>query len=214
MAKRTKEEALQTRESIIDAAIAVFHEHGVARPSLSEVAKLAGVTRGAVYGHFENKADLFGAICDRIRLPTEAVADPECKACQQDPLGSLRAAWVDLYKAAARNKQKRQILDIVFHRCELVEETGAIQQRMYEGYSESVSRMQRVLARAVEIGQLPAELDVAAAVHLLHGGLVGVLQVWLFRPDAYNLGAQAECYVDSLFDMLRSSPTLRRCASL
>ena len=212
MAKRTKEEALQTRESIIDAAIAVFHEHGVARPSLSEVAKLAGVTRGAVYGHFENKADLFSAICDRIRLPTEAVADPECKACQQDPLGSLRAAWVDLFKAAARNPQKRQILDIIFHRCELVEESGAIQQRMHEGYTESISRMLRVLERAVEIGQLPADLDIDRAVHLLHGGLIGVLQVWLFRPDAYDLEAQAECYVDSLFEMLRTAPTLQSCS--
>src|SRR5690606_18567469 len=71
MARRSKAEALETRETILDAAIEVFHQHGVARPSLTEVARLAGVTRGAVYGHFRNKADLFNALCDRIRLPAE-----------------------------------------------------------------------------------------------------------------------------------------------
>ena len=49
MARRTKEEALETRMQIIDAARRVFHAEGVNRSTLDKVAKAAGVTRGAVY---------------------------------------------------------------------------------------------------------------------------------------------------------------------
>ena len=48
MARRTKAEAEQTREQILDAAEAVFLDRGVARASLAEIAQAAGVTRGAV----------------------------------------------------------------------------------------------------------------------------------------------------------------------
>ena len=45
MARRTKAEALETREQIIDAAERVFHKKGVSRSSLSDIAEEAGVTQ-------------------------------------------------------------------------------------------------------------------------------------------------------------------------
>ena len=50
----------------------MFFKRGVARASLEEVARSAGVTRGAVYWHFRDKLDLFAAIEERLRLPQEA----------------------------------------------------------------------------------------------------------------------------------------------
>jgi TetR/AcrR family acrAB operon transcriptional repressor len=61
MARRTKEEALETREQVLDAAELVFRERGVGHASLAEVADAAGVTRGAIYHHFASKAELFEA---------------------------------------------------------------------------------------------------------------------------------------------------------
>jgi len=48
MARRTKAEAAATREALIDAAEEMFMEHGVARTSLEQIARHAGMTRGAV----------------------------------------------------------------------------------------------------------------------------------------------------------------------
>ena len=57
--RKTKEEAYQIRCNLLDAALTVFYERGVAQASLDEIAKAAGVTRGALYWHFKNKEDLF-----------------------------------------------------------------------------------------------------------------------------------------------------------
>lgn len=54
MARRTKEEAEETRIQILDAAERVFYDKGVSRASLAEIASDAGVSRGAIYWHFEN----------------------------------------------------------------------------------------------------------------------------------------------------------------
>ncbi|MBV5333220.1 TetR family transcriptional regulator, partial [bacterium] len=66
MARKTKEEAQETRKAILDAAETVFQERGVSRTSLAEIATAAGVTRGAIYWHFANKAELFDAMIQRV----------------------------------------------------------------------------------------------------------------------------------------------------
>ena len=48
--RRSKAEAEKTREAIITAAIEVFLERGVSRATLDEIARAAGVTRGAIIG--------------------------------------------------------------------------------------------------------------------------------------------------------------------
>lgn len=208
MAKRRKEDALETRERILDAAITVFHEHGVARPSLTEVAELAGVTRGAVYGHFRNKADVLNGLAERIQLPGEKLCESSGEEAKTDPLGVLRTRWLWLFEEVACNRQSQLILEIIFHRCELVTESGEILQRCQQGQAEGLARIHELVSAAVSKGQLPANLDIDLAVPMLHGALIGVLEDWLLRPhgDLADLGQR---YVDGLIDMLRLSPSLR-----
>jgi TetR/AcrR family acrAB operon transcriptional repressor len=69
MARKTKEEAAVTRESILMAALDLFTEKGYSSTTLVDIAKRIGMTRGAVYWHFENKqallTALIGHICER-----------------------------------------------------------------------------------------------------------------------------------------------------
>ncbi|AOS97909.1 HTH-type transcriptional regulator AcrR [Microbulbifer aggregans] len=210
MAKRRKEDALETRERILDAAITVFHQQGVARPSLTEVAELAGVTRGAVYGHFRNKADLFNELAERVQLPGEKLCEGASEDPSHNPLGILRTRWLWLFQEVACNRQWQQILDIILHRCELVTESGEIRQRMLDCRDEALERIQDLLRAAVAREQLPADLDVDLAAPMLHGALVGLLGDWLLRPDGRDLARLGERYLDTLIEMLHHAPTLRR----
>ncbi|WP_247752446.1 TetR family transcriptional regulator, partial [Citrobacter freundii] len=62
MARKTKQQAQETRQHILDVALRMFSQQGVSSTSLAEIAKAAGVTRGAIYWHFKNKSDLFSEI--------------------------------------------------------------------------------------------------------------------------------------------------------
>ena len=65
--RRTKAEALATRESLIDAALEVFLRKGYAAATLQDIAEEAGVTRGAVYWHFNGKEDFYRELYERER---------------------------------------------------------------------------------------------------------------------------------------------------
>ncbi|MFC7206641.1 TetR family transcriptional regulator [Comamonas endophytica] len=73
MARRTKEDAVATRNALLDAAEQVFLAQGVSQSSLAAIAQQAGATRGAVYWHFKDKLDLFTAMIDRVTMPLDQV---------------------------------------------------------------------------------------------------------------------------------------------
>jgi TetR/AcrR family acrAB operon transcriptional repressor len=209
MARSTKEEALETRNRIIDAAEEVIFTRGLARTSLTDVADAADVTRGAIYWHFKNKADLFEAICERVRLPMESLMQTPTLQFQNDPLGHLRSTWVHLLQDAALNPRSRRVLDILFLKCELVDREDPIWVRQNECYLQGLANMERILTDAIKLGQLPADLNTHLAVVTLHTHVIGLLDNWLFSPQSFNLAEVAEPLIDACLDSLRYAPSLR-----
>jgi AcrR family transcriptional regulator len=65
MARKTKEEALKTYHAILDASAELFSNQGISHTTLNDIAKHTGMTRGAVYWHFENKEDVIKALWQR-----------------------------------------------------------------------------------------------------------------------------------------------------
>jgi AcrR family transcriptional regulator len=66
MARKTKEEAEATRESVLMAALDLFSERGYSHATFSDIARRIGMTRGAVYWHFDNKPALLAALIEYI----------------------------------------------------------------------------------------------------------------------------------------------------
>src|SRR3954468_10919248 len=54
----------RTRARLIDAAVDVIREQGFYRTTLEQVARRAGMTRGAIYGNFKNRDALFLAVVE------------------------------------------------------------------------------------------------------------------------------------------------------
>lgn len=78
MARRTKEDAEQTRQAILDSALALFYEKGFTRTTFDEIAKRIGLTKGAVYWHFRNKVDLLA------ELMRQKIYDKKYKHLQEE----------------------------------------------------------------------------------------------------------------------------------
>jgi len=214
MARCTKEEALETRTRILDAAENVFYAQGVAHTSLADVAEAAGVTRGAIYWHFRNKSDLFDAMCERVRLPMEAMVEAGGRRNETDPLGQLRSTCIFVLQETVRNPHSRKVFAIMFHKCEFVDESDPILVRQRECYLRGMENLDRILRNAIERQQLPADLAVRRAGIAVHAMMNGLLHNWLFAPDSFALLDAAECVIDACFDSLRLSPSLRSADSL
>ncbi len=57
---------MATKEAILDASMDLFAKNGFESTSIDDLARQAGMTKGAVYWHFSDKEELFRAILDRI----------------------------------------------------------------------------------------------------------------------------------------------------
>lgn len=199
MARRTKEEAQETRTLILDTAELVFREKGVSRTSLGEIAQQAGVTRGAIYWHFENKADLFTAMCDRATLPLEALLENLADPDQPDPLGLLRRASIQALSLVEQDDRCRRVFEILTLKCEYVDELAPSVQRRQECRQGVREVFRLVLENARQRGQVRADLDPALAAMALAALINGLIHDWGLEPKAYSLAEQAGPMIDLFF---------------
>ena len=77
---RTSARRERTRERLLDAALALFAEHGVEATSIEAICDGAGFTRGAFYSNFEDKAALIDALSARFALSEPHREDPSAPA--------------------------------------------------------------------------------------------------------------------------------------
>lgn len=210
MARCTKEESLETRSRLLDAAENVFYAQGVARTSLADVAAAANVTRGAIYWHFKNKSDLLGAMCERVQLPMEAMVEASASERVDDPLGNLRATCVFVLQEAVRNPHSRKVFGILFHKCEFVDDAEPLFVRQRKSFLQGSANIERIIRNAIAKGQLPQDLDAGLAGISFHAMLDGLLNNWLFSPVSFDLAGNAEKLIDAGLDMLRTASSLRQ----
>lgn len=187
MVRRTKEAAQATRRHILDTAELVFEQHGVSGTSLAEIAKAAGLTRGAIYWHFQDKADLFNAMMERVTLPLEE-ADAECGFKGADvTLAQVRDAFVDLLRKLTTDPQLRRVFDIATHKVEYVGEMNAVRERHLAMRNACLADMERALKRALRAGELPKGLHARSAALGLLALFDGLLQNWMLDRGAFDL---------------------------
>ncbi|MFM0742069.1 TetR family transcriptional regulator [Paraburkholderia xenovorans] len=178
--KRTKAQAWDTRAKILDAAEAVFFSHGVTQTTLDEIADAAGVTRGAIYGHFRNKDAVFDAIFERFALPLDPFTIP-LPEDESDPLGTLKVELEARLSRALRDTRTRRLYGIVFSRCEATESTALFFHRVRSASRLAEAQIERVLCHAVAREQLSADFNAYEAALFIHATLTGVFRKDLLR---------------------------------
>ncbi|MDO4643516.1 MAG: TetR family transcriptional regulator [Cardiobacteriaceae bacterium] len=80
--RRTKAEAEQTRNAILEAALILFDEQGYVQTTLNAIAQKANVTRGAIYWHFANKEEIIAALAkiqfsELLQQNSNAISAPD-----------------------------------------------------------------------------------------------------------------------------------------
>lgn len=189
--RRTKEDALATRQLLLDAAERVFAAKGVSRASLADIAEAAGTTRGAIYWHFKNKADLFNAMMDRITLPMEAALCEHARSEGQDPLDEVVQAVLDVMHKIVHDPRTRQVFEVATLKVEYVDELLAVQERHRQAYLRCVEQMQHGIEASLQRQGMLLDMPAHQAANGLHALVIGLIQSWLVAPQAFDLESTA-----------------------
>lgn len=131
--KRARSEE-ETRERITEAAVELHGTVGPARTTVTDVAKLAGVSRMTVYNHFPTEKDLFLA-CSSHWAAEHPFPDPRAWSPIADPSERLATALEDLYGWYGEN---REMLGKILRDTPLLSSLGEIMQDFWGGYAAQV----------------------------------------------------------------------------
>ncbi len=202
MARRTKEEALETRDKLLDAAEHLFQAQGVSHTSLQDIARRAGATRGAVYWHFKDKADLFNAMMERVTLPMEASFNQEDAGPDAgggagvDALKRIRRVTAEALQRIVTDAQTRRVFEVATHKVEYIEELQAVRLRHLAVRLGFLSRIEQSMDAACHQADMKLAMPTALAAQGLHALIDGLIQNWLLEPQAFDLLQVGPCAVN------------------
>lgn len=197
MARRTKEEAAATREGILDAAEQLFVEQGVSRTTLQHIATAAGVTRGAIYWHFDDKGALFNALMERATLPLEKAIQVLDQLDAADPLRDLRDYLLTVLRVTVEDPQARRVFEIATLKMEFVDELDAARVRRHQNLEAWMARCEGRIRLACNRGEVRAGVTPRAVALGMWAMIDGLIRNWLFDPSAFDLVAVGTEVVDT-----------------
>lgn len=144
-----------TRSKLLDAALVVFARKGYERATLDDIALEASMTKGAVYWHFESKAELFSALLEEVWRP-ELAAGPSSGAVGPGGLEErlVRFLVAQVEPLVSSKERARLLFDFAMHRAEpdLPRRVSESQREVREGVAQALSSLQEaeLISRDVE----------------------------------------------------------------
>jgi AcrR family transcriptional regulator len=94
----------KTKQAILDSAVALFSTNGFENTSIEELAKVAGVGKGTVYGYFQTKKEILHAFCeyelDQIHKELVRQANPDAPVLEQ-----MLTIYMTEFKHVTKNKE-------------------------------------------------------------------------------------------------------------
>ena len=193
---RTQEQrSTATRQALVAAARRLWAERGYAEVGTPEIAAAAGVTRGAMYHQFADKAALFLAVMEAVEQDVVSrLAAGVAASGPTTPAAALRAA-VEPWLAICVDPEVRQLLLLDAPSVLGWEKCRDVAQRYSLGMTE------RLLVEAMDAGQL-ARQPARALAHILIGALDEAAMVIATAEDRDQARADVGEVLRRLFDGL------------
>lgn len=202
--RKTKTEALKTRQQLLDAALEVFWREGVTRASLQQIAAEAGVTRGALYWHFKNKEDLFDALFEQKYSHFHQRLNENALHESRDVLEYLRQSLLELFSLLEQDHSQQKFCQVMHLKCERTAANQTITEAAMRYHRTSRSQIITALELCRHQGTLPADTDTELAAIYLESNLVGLLYVWIDDPGRFKLHAVTEPVLNAAINALKN----------
>lgn len=175
MVRRTKEEAEETKDKIVRATLEIFCEKGYSRTTFDEIAKRIGLTKGAVYWHFRNKADILTEIIHRAFLLSRQELGqqvPELKT-----LEDLRRYLLCEIRLIQQHEQYRKFLFFVLFQMEWSEAIlNKVSAELQDIIQSGRNVIKEVLTFAQKNGEISASADIEETLCVISCMWQGILK--------------------------------------
>jgi AcrR family transcriptional regulator len=198
--KRTQaDRSASTRAALVRAARPLFAEKGYAGVGTDEVARAAGVTRGALYHQFAGKEELFAAVFEQVEAGIAERIGAGLLAGGDEPAAVLHDG-IDAWLAACAEPE--------VHRIVLIEAPAALGWERWReiGQRYGVGLVEAAIQSLIEAGAL-AEQPVRPLAHVLVGALEEAALYAARAEDREAATREVRTALVALVDGMLAAPT-------
>lgn len=195
MARKTKEDAEVTRQNLLGAALKVFSRQGYTAARLEDVAEEAGVTRGAIYWHFKNKADLYNTLVAETLGGIQSVVD---RAVHQGGsfLEIQRRVMIYITTLPEVDEVYRAVMELTILKTGYEPELAEGLRAKAEAARQIEMELAGYFRMGIAIGEVRADLDPVIAARSMLAYMNGILVNWLVDQQAFSLRECVPALVD------------------
>lgn len=190
----------EKRQSIMQAAEALFSRRRFHEITMEEVAREAGVGKGTLYRYFADKEELYFevALSAHDALCALVEADAAREGCFREKLSRVCAALADFFRRRHRAWHLMQAED----RRQLMG-----QGRLHDSWCQRRTRLRDALAGVFETGLAAGEIRADVPVAFLAGALLGLMRAQGREPGEGVTSVPVPLLVDLFLNGARASAT-------
>lgn len=193
--KKTKEDAEKTRKDILKAALNVFSKKGFAHTNLDEIAKCAGVTRGAIYWHFENKAKLYNTLVNEANNRVDTVIGDAIQSggTYKEICKKIMVAQWQLLED---DEEYRATINLFMFNTGVTPELDESRKGLLDNFKELIANVAEYMKAAIEAGEARSDKSPIELSHAFLAYLQGVIVNWLQDPTLFSIKEMAPALAD------------------
>ncbi|MCI2107045.1 MAG: TetR/AcrR family transcriptional regulator [Intestinimonas sp.] len=199
---RTKEQGAETKKLLFESAVKLFGQCEFKDVTVEAITRMAGVTKGTFYVHFDSKdtlyAELFSAYVERMDTQYKAFLDtlpPQMSS--SDMMLSLIKEIIDLMTAQIGYDNLRTI-----YRLQL---TNTMNTDSVKGYERKLyCFFQEVLERGLKQGEFKTVLPTEALSRHFVMAIRGLTYEWCIRYPHFDLKQEATAHFRLLLEGIQT----------
>lgn len=191
------------KAEILQAAMQVFSQRGVAKTKMADIAVAAGIGKGTIYEYFRSKEEIFAAAFQQVNQRSGELIQ-QALASTDDPVEQLRllidvsrqtfieesadfaGIMMDFWAEGIRNKDEK-ILAII---------------NLEQIYDEYRSLISGILETGIQKGVF-RPVDTASLAAILIAVLDGVMLQWIMTPELIDMKRITDVLIDSLMNGIK-----------
>ena len=195
--KRTKKEAEITKKQIIDDAMYLFLKKGFSATKIGEIADRSGVTRGAVYWHFQNKRDIVTDIIKDKETETMQLLD-ESFSSDRPTDQIIRNLFKKVIDNFFGNKDFRDFIELTWFKIEYTQLVDLSQSKdeMNTRFTEVLTKL---ISRAQAEGLIPGSMKAKVIALHLNALIQFIYRSYFIQGAEFMTKAKARNMVNSYF---------------
>ena len=200
MAKTKKDfQSEQSRAAILTAAMDLISKHGFSGTTVDKIASEAGLSKGSIFWHFNNKENLFRAVIDTIRgaLFEGLLRGLRDNLSAREKVELLLNNYCELIEADCS-----RCIDLTVLIIELVETNPLLAEELRDLFAELANTLTFVLDEGKGTGEIGKSVDSQMTAYTMVGNLQGLTVQYYLNRNKLEYNRLMDAYKDLILNGL------------